>query len=62
MEEQLIERGGRKVHYAHSFYPMELFYGDLYDGNLYAMLREKYNADGAFPHVYEKIITTDGKL
>ena len=30
-----------QVHVSTAFYPMELFYGQIYDGNLYADLREK---------------------
>mmetsp|Transcript_64307 Transcript_64307/g.147338 ORF Transcript_64307/g.147338 Transcript_64307/m.147338 type:complete len:367 (-) Transcript_64307:44-1144(-) len=56
MERELLLHNGRKVHLSTAFYPMELFYGQIYDGNLYADLREKYRAEEAFPHVWEKIV------
>lgn len=62
LERLLWERGGRKVHYSHSFYDEEVFYRDLYDGQRYRALREKYCPDGALPDVYSKIVTKNGKL
>jgi len=41
---------------------VDLFYDTIYDGQKYGALRDKYKADGVFPHVYEKIITKPGKL
>jgi len=62
MEMQMLQLDGRKVHYSHAYYPADLFYTSIYDGDKYALLRDKYAAEGAFPHVYEKIITKPGKL
>jgi hypothetical protein len=35
-----------QVHYSHAYYPANLFYTALYDGNKYALLRDKYAAEG----------------
>ena len=62
MEMEMLQLGGRKVHYSHAYYPQEAFYSVIYDGDKYALIRDKYMADDAFPHVYDKIITKSGKL
>ena len=62
MEVDMLQLDGRKVHYSHAYYPVEAFYSVIYDGDKYALLRDKYKADDAFPHVYDKIITKSGRL
>jgi len=62
MEMDMLSLDGRKVHYSHAYYPVDLFYDTIYDGHKYGALRDKYKADGVFPHVYDKIITKPGKL
>lgn len=53
IEKKLKELGGRKVLYAHQYYPKEEFW-EIYDKDWYIHLREKYQADRIFPDVYEK--------
>ena len=62
LEALLFRHGGRKVYYSHAFYSREFFYDALHDGRRYFRLREKYNASSAFPEIYDKIITKNGKL
>jgi len=62
MEMAMLENGGRKVHYSHAYYPQDLFYGRIYDGEYYAELRARYAAEDAFPHVHEKVVTRGNKL
>lgn len=44
---------GRKVLYAHQYYPRDEFW-NIYDGTWYRALRKKYFADPVFPDIYEK--------
>ena len=46
--------GGRKVFYAHSYYPQKEFWR-IYNLGWYEKLRTKYQADKTFPSIYEKI-------
>mmetsp|Transcript_8009 Transcript_8009/g.15750 ORF Transcript_8009/g.15750 Transcript_8009/m.15750 type:complete len:239 (+) Transcript_8009:3-719(+) len=62
MENVLLEMKGRKVHYSHAYYDENNFYQNIYDGPAYKQLRSKYKAEGAFPTVYDKIVTKDNKL
>jgi len=62
MEMAMLENGGRKVHYSHAYYPQDLFYGRIYDGEYYAELRARYMAEGGFPHVHEKVVTRGNRL
>ncbi|HUO56024.1 MAG TPA: hypothetical protein VMU27_01120, partial [Candidatus Paceibacterota bacterium] len=48
------EIGGRKVLYAHTYYPKEEFW-QVYDRVQYDALRNKYYADRVFPTIYEKV-------
>jgi hypothetical protein len=34
------------VHYSHAYYPVDLFYSVIYDGDKYSLLRDKYKAEG----------------
>jgi len=62
LEDYLYRDKGRKVYYSHAYYDRDFFYNKLYDGAAYTRLRKKYRADSAFPEIYDKIITKDGKL
>lgn len=53
IENQVLELGGRKVLYAHQYYPQEQFWS-IYDRAWYGTLRKKYSAETTFPDVYEK--------
>ena len=62
LEGVLHAHGGRKVYYSHSFYDRDFFYEDLYDGQEYFSLRDRFVADGALPEIYDKIITKNMNL
>ena len=53
VETKVRELGGRKVLYAHSYYPQNEFW-EIYDQAWYNELRKKYFANTVFPDVYEK--------
>ncbi len=53
-EEYLNEIGGRKMLYAHAYYPEDMFW-KVYDDAWYISLREKYQAQSAFPDVWQKV-------
>lgn len=53
IEKKLTFLGGRKVLYAHQYYPENEFW-EIYDKKWYKNLRKKYYADIIFPDVYEK--------
>lgn len=53
LEEKLVELGGRKWLYAHTYYTEERFWG-LYDRSWYQSLRERYFAT-TLPTVYDKV-------
>jgi hypothetical protein len=57
LEALLFRYHGRKVYYSHSFYSRAFFYDHLHDGKAYFSLRRKYCKNGAFPEIYDKIIT-----
>lgn len=52
LEEKAMEIESRKTLYAQQFYTEEEFWS-IYDRDWYEGLREKYNAEGVFPSVYE---------
>lgn len=45
--------GGRKILYAHAYYPEDEFW-QIYDKKWYQFLRKKYKAKKVFPDMYEK--------
>lgn len=53
LESKLIELGGRKWLYAHTYYPEDEFW-KVYDKKTYDALREKYHAT-TLPNVYDKV-------
>ncbi len=53
LETVVMKLHGRKVLYAHQYYPPDEFW-KVYDGAWYRALRKKYFADTVFPDVYEK--------
>lgn len=58
LEHIVQKHGGRKVLYAHAYYPQEEFW-TLYDQEVYQLLRNKYAAERVFLDVYEKIVVTE---
>ncbi|QQG38212.1 MAG: FAD-binding oxidoreductase [Candidatus Kaiserbacteria bacterium] len=58
MEQKTQELGGRKILYAHTFYPKEEFW-QIYDRSWYETLRKKYHAERTFPDVWEKVYVGD---
>jgi len=53
IEKMLEKLGGRKVLYAHQYYPENEFW-KIYDKKWYNNLRTKYHANHTFPDIYEK--------
>ena len=53
LEKKLKDLGGRKVLYAHAYYPEKEFW-QIYDKSWYTKLRKKYSAETVFPDIYEK--------
>ena len=53
VENKVRGLGGRKVLYAHAYYPRDEFW-KIYDYEWYNMLREKYFANSVFPDIYDK--------
>jgi len=58
IETTAAELDGRKVLYAHAYYPKEEFW-KIYDEQAYHRLREKYHASRTFPNIYEKIFVRE---
>ena len=54
LEEFTENIGGRKVLYAHTYYPEEEFW-KIYDKDWYEELRKKYKAEVVFPTIFEKV-------
>ncbi|KAJ2948761.1 hypothetical protein O0L34_g8021 [Tuta absoluta] len=54
MEEFTREVGGYSFLYADIFMTREEF-EEMFDLSLYEVVRKKYNAEGAFPHLYDKV-------
>ncbi|PSO44940.1 MAG: hypothetical protein BRC25_03650 [Parcubacteria group bacterium SW_6_46_9] len=57
LEKKVRQLGGRKVLYAHHYYPEDTFW-EIYDQSDYQKLREKYHAE-VFPDIYEKTVVTE---
>ncbi|KAF4430505.1 7-dehydrocholesterol reductase [Fusarium acutatum] len=57
LEEKLVELGGRKWLYAHTYYTEEQFW-ELYDRSWYQGLRERYFAT-TLPTIYDKVKKID---
>ena len=55
LEKMTEKLGGRKVLYAHCYYPKKEFWS-VYGYRSYTDLREKYSAKQTLPDIYEKII------
>jgi hypothetical protein len=53
VENKVAELNGRKVLYAHAYYPRDEFW-QIYDKSWYNQLRDKYFATKVFPDIYEK--------
>jgi hypothetical protein len=53
-EQEAMRCRGRKVLYAHAYYPEDEFWS-IYDKPSYDALRRKYHADRTFPEIYEKV-------
>lgn len=53
LESQVLDLGGRKVLYAHYYYPEKDFW-EIYSRSSYEKLRTKYHANTTFPDVYRK--------
>ena len=53
VENKVQELGGRKVLYAHAYYPRDEFW-KIYDQAWYNALREKFFANSVFPDIYDK--------
>lgn len=62
-EKYVKQLNGRKMLYAHAYYDQKEFW-DIYDKKWYATLRNKYNAEGVFPGIWQKVhvSTTSYKL
>lgn len=54
MEKFIRDAGGYSFLYADVFLDAEEF-REMFDLSLYERVRKKYKADGAFPHLYDKI-------
>lgn len=58
LEKQVKILGGRKVLYAHCYYPEKEFWS-IYDFGKYNKLREKYFAKRTLPDIFEKVIVKE---
>ncbi len=58
LEVKSSELKGRKMLYAHSYYPPEEFW-KVYDLEWYNSLRKKYSATVTFPDIYEKTLVSE---
>ncbi|MBI5456665.1 FAD-binding oxidoreductase [Candidatus Kaiserbacteria bacterium] len=54
IEQQTEKLGGRKVLYAHTYYPKDEFWR-IYDAEWYVALRKKFRASRIFSDIYEKV-------
>lgn len=54
LEKFLAQIGGRKIFYAHSYYPQDEFW-KIYNQSWYENLRKQYGAEKLFPDVFEKL-------
>lgn len=57
LEQELASHGGRKMLYSFTYYD-EATFANLYHGDLYSAIRKKYDAETAFPSLYQKISHT----
>ncbi len=55
IERKVVELGGIKALYSDSYFPEEEFHR-LYGGEAYRALKAKYDPDGAFPGLYQKVV------
>lgn len=55
LENEITLFGGRKMLYSYTYYDREKF-SKIYDEIHYQVLRKKYFADQAFPHIYNKVM------
>jgi len=55
LEKEIAHFGGRKMLYSYTYYDRENF-SKIYDEASYSALRNKFFAEEAFPHIYNKII------
>ncbi len=58
IENKVRSLGGRKVLYAHAYYPKGEFW-QIYDHAWYTKLRKKYHASSVFPDIYDKTKVTE---
>lgn len=58
LEKKTTLLGGRKVLYAHAYYPEKEFWS-IYDKAWYDSLREKYKAKACFPNIYRKVFVSE---
>ncbi|MEK7165185.1 MAG: FAD-binding protein [Patescibacteria group bacterium] len=57
-EQKSFELGGRKMLYAHSYYPSDDFW-KVYDLKWYLDLRTKYHSINTFPSIYKKTLVSE---
>jgi FAD/FMN-containing dehydrogenase len=55
VEQKVAELGGIKSLYSSSYYPRDEF-REIYGGDSYRQLKEKYDPQGRFPDLYEKCV------
>ena len=58
LEDVTEKLGGRKVLYAHAYYPKNQFW-NIYGERWYVELRDRYQASRTFPDVYEKVFVAE---
>ncbi|MFI5142125.1 MAG: hypothetical protein ACHQII_07195, partial [Bacteroidia bacterium] len=58
MEKMVEQLSGRKMLYAHAYYPKEEFWS-IYDEQWYESLRNKYYAQNTFPNIFDKVIVSE---
>lgn len=55
LEKEIVLFGGRKMLYSFTYYERDIF-SKIYDEARYLSIREKFFAEGTFPHIYNKIV------
>lgn len=58
LEKEIVAFGGRKMLYSFTYYDRDTF-SKIYSKVHYDYLRQKYSAEGAFPPLYDKIVTSE---
>jgi hypothetical protein len=58
LEKILFENNGRKVLYSHSFYDKKIFYENIYNGEIYRALRNKYDKSNRLIEIYNKVVVS----